>query len=71
MLRTQLRKETMQDGSSSLLRSLQVGVQVQKRKTSAKRTNLNNEHHDSKDNFHNLRQKVNTDGTELKLPINL
>jgi hypothetical protein len=35
------------------------------------RTNLNYEHHNSKDDFHNLRQKVNTDGTELKLPINL
>jgi hypothetical protein len=35
------------------------------------RTNLNYEHHDSKADFHNLCQKVNTDGTELKLPINL
>ena len=35
------------------------------------RTNLNYEHHNSKDAFHNLRQNVNTDGTELKLPINL
>jgi hypothetical protein len=35
------------------------------------RTNLNYKHHNSKDDFHNLGQKVNTDGTELELPINL
>jgi len=58
---------------SSFLKSPRVRMLAKRENISKKvtRTNLNYEHHNSKDAFHNLCQKVNTDGTELKLPINL